>query len=260
MYQAPAWESRPQIDEIIYVYYMCISKLGWSILDQPNEDYSDSEGNLCSLNGLWTSLVTWYKTSLFSANPVPKLDLKACALETGEPLKYVWLNLAVKDQSKSDETNLELKIDDWLNIVDESAALGANSMVISPGNDLFEHTGIWSICQWAQSIHGMHVGVHIEKSTLSETELAQLSKLDGKLTCLVVDKTRPEVLETLNAYGIPIISSEIDEAICHEECTGIGHAGLCRSRWNPAEMRARRLQTEISTWKRIGDPNARYGE
>jgi radical SAM protein with 4Fe4S-binding SPASM domain len=174
------------------------------------------------IENIWKTLAKWGPKSQSIRDRIAKIDPDACQLEPDGQIKYVWLNLDSPISQDKDGSDSALKVDDWLNIVDESAALGANSMVVSSGTSISDHPGIWDICHWAQSIHGMHVGIHIQKSDLSEDELSKLSKLDRKLTCLVVDKSQLEMIEPLNAYGIPIITSKVDRAKTFEHCTESG--------------------------------------
>jgi radical SAM protein with 4Fe4S-binding SPASM domain len=168
---------------------------------------------------LWKKLAKWGNKGLFNGDTFPTVDLARCQSDLDEPLKYVWLNLATGHSENQDANHSDLNLDDWLNIIDESAALGANSMVVDSGVSLSDYPGIWKICDWAQSTHGMHVGLHVQKSNLTEEELSQLSKLHKKLTCLVVDTSNVEMLDSLNGYGIPILTSNVENAKTFEHCT-----------------------------------------
>lgn len=171
---------------------------------------------------VWRKLVTWNKNRLFVNKVASKVDLSQCPLQPNESLKYVWLNLKPTQSIEDDCCDSELKVDDWLNIIDESAALGANSMVVSAGISLSDHPMVWAISNWAQSVHGMHVGLHVQKGSLTDEELSKLGELDKKLTCLVVDKSKSEALESLNMYGIPIITSYVSKEKTKEHCTESG--------------------------------------
>ena len=174
------------------------------------------------LHALWNRYVTWSRRDRSAQKDFPVVELHDCYLQSNETLKYVWLNLRSEHDGGCESNKPELQTDEWLNIIDESAALGANSMVVSSGERLSDFPGLWKVCDWAQSIHGMHVGIHVQKSTLTEDELSQLSMLEKRLTCLVVDKSQLEMLESLNVYGIPIIASNVDKARTSKPCTESG--------------------------------------
>ncbi len=75
----------------------------------------------------------------------------------------------------------------WLSIIDEAASLGANWLVLSLRDALNKCAGVYEICQWAQRVHGMNVGLHLKGCTCPEKdEVALLRKLDRKKTKLLM--------------------------------------------------------------------------
>lgn len=127
-------------------------------------------------------------------------------------LKYLWLyvneegNLRPKDADASSHT---LEIDDWLNTIDESAALGLEWIIISVGASLSSCDSIWEIGRWAQDVHGLNVGFHITSPDLSEQEIEHLLALDPKKTHLIADESHLESLRPLEARGLQICRSNV---------------------------------------------------
>ncbi|MCH7958818.1 MAG: SPASM domain-containing protein [Candidatus Hydrogenedentes bacterium] len=132
--------------------------------------------------------------------------------ESATALKYLWLyvneegNLRPQD---GDDPSVALEIDDWLNAIDESAALGLEWIVISAGASLSSCESVWEIGRWAQEVHGLNVGIHITDPDLSEQDIEHLLSLDPAKTHLIADETHLDALRPLEARGLQICSANI---------------------------------------------------
>lgn len=122
--------------------------------------------------------------------------LKKCARNFGnnhkpETVRYLWLHFSddgfVPPQALNDDTHRKLDVDDWLNIIDESASLGAQTLIVSVSCPLSEKPEIWTVCRWAQSVHGMIVGLYTCGLDLSEEDQNRLAELEREKTRLFVD-------------------------------------------------------------------------
>lgn len=121
-----------------------------------------------------------------------KTRLKDCCRQHGSHAKpqvtYLWVCVSAKgigEQSNTGE-GPRISLHDWLNIVDESASLGANWIVLTVTTRLSQHRDIWEICRWAQDAHGMMVGLHLVEDDVNDEELALIKGLDtGKVRVLV---------------------------------------------------------------------------
>ncbi|HDP35384.1 MAG TPA: hypothetical protein ENN29_09775 [Candidatus Hydrogenedentes bacterium] len=77
---------------------------------------------------------------------------------------------------------------EWLTVVDEAASLGANWFVLSFGAPLAECGDIWDVCKWAQTAHGMMVGLHVKGSHLTRRDLSYIKALDLRKTRILARK------------------------------------------------------------------------
>lgn len=129
-----------------------------------------------------------------------------------EKIRYLWMHVCKEEPDAEDEgeERESLTVDEWLNIVDESAALGAQSLVISAGSSLSGRPEVWTVCQWAQDIHDMLVAIYVygRALPLGMNELEALAELDETKLRVVANKTYVSELEPVRARGIPIYGVE----------------------------------------------------
>jgi len=95
-------------------------------------------------------------------------------------------------------------LEEWLNVVDEAASLGATWFIVRLAGSLSAFPEIWTICQWAQDTHSMIVGLHIDVESLSEEDMAQVRQLDIEKTRLVVPRERVEKMLHIEEQGIKL--------------------------------------------------------
>lgn len=131
-----------------------------------------------------------------------------------EKIRYLWMHVCKEEENTEDggETGEaeSLTLDQWLNIVDESAALGAQSVIISAGSSLSGRPEVWAICQWAQDIHDMLVAIYVYSGAipLGSSELEALAELDETKLRVVANKAHLSELEPVRELGIPLYGVE----------------------------------------------------
>lgn len=155
-----------------------------------------------------------------AANPLGlvqeiKRGLKGAVTEfNGAPpqkVRHLWIHLSSEPSASScactgPHSNHTLSTEDWLNVVDEAAALGATTGIVSVGEPLSGWPGLWDICAWAQQSHGMIVGLHLYgDAVLDNDSMAQLRKLDPGLLRVLVPSDRLAALQFLKAQGMQIL-------------------------------------------------------
>ena len=147
--------------------------------------------------------------------------IRKCATsrETGvrhddELAKYLWINMEVRSQSSSPPSEAQaLSLEDWLNVVDEAASLGVCCIVIGVGSSLKSLPYLWEICRWAQTAHGVNVGIHACNPDLSISTMESLNTLDKEKTWLFISKKNTETMQTLQAQGFRVCAAEV----CRED-------------------------------------------
>ena len=131
----------------------------------------------------------------------------SCVSDSESPrtVKYLWLYVSKHGMGCPDETgNVPPTLEQWLNVVDEAATLGAERMVLSAQVDLAEFPDVWEIVRWAQDAHGMIVGIHIFSNEVSDEMLAQMKLLDLERLRLFVSESTVESLVRLEQEGIRV--------------------------------------------------------
>lgn len=131
-----------------------------------------------------------------------------------EAVKFIWLHVdeeGVLSKNLGDAHHPVLESSDWLNIIDESAALGAEWMVIRCGASLSQCPYLWEMCKWAQEVHRLRVGLHLTTPRLSEEDLEELTKLDPSLTYIVADDSALDSLRYLEASGVRLCAANVHE-------------------------------------------------
>jgi radical SAM protein with 4Fe4S-binding SPASM domain len=129
-----------------------------------------------------------------------------------ERVKYLWIYVSDKGISVSrapGEPERTLKLEEWLNVIDEAASLGAEWVVICVGSSLSRHPEVWQICEWAQGGHNMYVGVHVPDTELSEDDLKAIRNLDAEKTHLLVSHKAFEGLKHLEEEGIAVAVADM---------------------------------------------------
>lgn len=140
--------------------------------------------------------------------------LKDCSCGSSDTVEgditYLWicvnssgLEQGFGDKSGSGEKSLPM--DQWLNIVDEAASLGANWLVLSLSDPLAACESVWPVSKWAQQAHGMAVGLHLkEDQSISEQDLGLIGQLEPEKTRVLMRCPTKETIEALKALGIAV--------------------------------------------------------
>ncbi len=135
--------------------------------------------------------------------------LRCSEIPQPDMIRYLWIHVAddgfVPQQVRSERENHEMTVEDWLNVVDESAALGAEHVIISVGAPLAERPEVWEICRWAQSSHGMLVGIYVFGAEITREDIERLARFNREKTRLFVDSDRLDGLRYAEEeYGITL--------------------------------------------------------
>lgn len=149
---------------------------------------------------------------------------KKFAESQGAPssVKYIWIYATeegLQEGQGRGESTSPLGLDSWLNIIDESASLGAEWMIVYIGASLSECPEIWKMCEWAQNVHGLRVGIHLSSVSLSEDDVEQLTQLDTSKTYLMADQRNAESMRFLQEKGIHLIESNLRPGERVPRCT-----------------------------------------
>ena len=109
-------------------------------------------------------------------------------------VRFLWLILS--GDSAEPET------DRWLNVIDESAAVGAETLIVSVAGSLDGRTYVWDALHWACDSHDMYIGLHLFTPEISSGDLDRMAKLDSENFCLFVcsryiDDVRKQVGENI---------------------------------------------------------------
>lgn len=144
------------------------------------------------------------------------------------PIHYIWLHITPKGITKknSQQDTAPLALNDWLNLIDESAALGAKWMILYFEAHLTQNTDIWKICAWAQQIHNIRVGLHIQAPFIPDWDFAALKQLDQVLTFIVADQTTLPELTHLHDQGYTLCHANITQDDRTLPCTHT-HSIVC---------------------------------
>ncbi|MCC6143015.1 MAG: hypothetical protein IT368_04310 [Candidatus Hydrogenedentes bacterium] len=126
-----------------------------------------------------------------------------------EQVKHVWIYLCDTGDGRVSPARDPLSLDEWLNVVDESASLGAELLVISVGDKLDGMSEPWEICRWAQGTYGMTVALHLSGPSLSRKSLEALHNLDFERTRIFVNREHLSDLRELVQDGIHLAPADV---------------------------------------------------
>lgn len=136
---------------------------------------------------------------------------------------YLWIHVSESgighpDNAKNAEA--PLRLEEWLNVVDEAAAFGVTWVVITLHAPFAQFPDIWEIARWAQDTHGMRVGLHTNNEELREAEVEAIKGLDLKKTRLFVRRDIMDRLKYLEAAGIGLAPSDPQPYGHKPDCQG----------------------------------------
>ncbi len=127
-----------------------------------------------------------------------------------ERVKYLWMYVSDSGVSVSaGEPDRVLGLEEWLNVIDEAASLGAEWVVICVGAKLSGHPEVWQIAEWAQNGHNMFVGVHVADTELSDDDLKAIQNLEAEKTHLLVSGQAFDALKHLEDEGISVAIADM---------------------------------------------------
>ncbi len=138
-----------------------------------------------------------------------------------ERVRYLWLHLSGEEAHGQKEERKRLSVEEWLNVVDEAAALGVRTVIISSGAPLAEMPEVWEICDWAQNTHDMVVGIYLfgDGLPIGDGEVEAFKRLNQEQTHLFIEQEHFDKAAAVQSVGIPIHNADIfrnnsNKAIC----------------------------------------------
>ena len=126
---------------------------------------------------------------------------------SAKDVTYLWIAVSRKGVGRTVHEASDaavLSVEDWLNVVDEAASLGANWMILTVTTKLSKFPEIWDICRWAQDTHGMMVGMHLGIDEVGAGDVEQILSLNVSKLRLLVRKASLEKLAFLEKLGVEL--------------------------------------------------------
>ncbi len=137
-------------------------------------------------------------------------------------VRYIWIYVTedgIHQGRQAADERARLSVDEWLNIIDEAASLGAEWMVVYIGACPAQAPEIWRMCEWAQDAHDLQVGLHLSSACLSEDDIEQLTQLEPKKTCLLAERELHPSFHFLEDRGIRLIEATVRPEDRDTPCT-----------------------------------------
>jgi radical SAM protein with 4Fe4S-binding SPASM domain len=152
--------------------------------------------------------------------------LKGCLERNGaypNGITYLWAHVSdagFAQPETAPERNVHPTLEEWLNVIDEAAALGVNWLVLSlnTGLSAAEETG--EICRWAQETHAMNVGIHVLSGELNAKDIAILNRLDPRKTRIIVKQHLMDTLAHLEEKGVKLMAADPQPYGVKPDCQG----------------------------------------
>ncbi len=167
------------------------------------------------------------KEALFALPKDFKNALSNCRTQAEkDPAKdvtYLWIAVSGESFGRAGQEKggpAALSVEDWLNVVDESASLGANWVVFTLTTRLSQFSEIWTICQWAQDTHGMTVGLHLGVDEVTEEDMQHLLSLNLDKLRLLVRSESIEKLAFLESRGVTLWTANPQPNGAKPNCQG----------------------------------------
>lgn len=150
--------------------------------------------------------------AIFGTAKVLKKRINECSQEEyisgREEVVYLWACVNSRgfcSHSQGAETSAEpLSIDQWLNVVDEAATLGANWLVLTVSDPLHQCPDVWTLSQWAQDTYDMTVGLHPKEGGLCPEDMKAVAQLDLENTRLLLREEWVEARDLAEKAGITV--------------------------------------------------------
>lgn len=136
----------------------------------------------------------------------------ACAAQrerAGDPTRarYLWIHMSEKGPQHESATSQtpRLSLEDWLNVIDEASSLGVSWLIVWVGDSLCSCPDASRICQWAQDMHGMRVGLHFNRGMICAEDVQLLkSHLKPASTYLFVEAEHRETAQPVEKAGFSV--------------------------------------------------------
>ena len=151
------------------------------------------------------------KENLFALPKDFKNALSNCRTQAesgaAKDVSYLWIAVSKDSFGNAGQESrgaAALSVEDWLNVVDESASLGVNWVVLTLTTKLSHFSEIWTICQWAQDTHGMMVGIHLAVDEVTDADTQHLLSLNPEKLRLLVRSESLEKLAFLKDKGVTL--------------------------------------------------------
>lgn len=152
-----------------------------------------------------SSAVEALPLELFSLGRRIRQGLARCSREAAcrekDDVFYLWL------QTEPVEGAPSLTSDQWMNIIDEAAALGVNWLVLTVGTCGESRRGLAGLGRWAHEAHGMVVCLHARCGEISAEEREMLLELPRESTFLLVDPEYRASFSELAQSGVCVDSA-----------------------------------------------------
>ncbi len=145
-------------------------------------------------------------------------------IDSGGNVQYLWIHLPGSvdvngSPVPSDDSERHLTLDEWLDIIDESASVGTRTLIVSVGVPLADQTQLGTIGEWSQVAHEMLVGIHRYGGPLTANDTVVISKLKPEKTRLFLDEEYLDSAESVAQCGVRIYSAQgWDEGIETPKC------------------------------------------
>ncbi|HNZ47853.1 MAG TPA: hypothetical protein PLZ53_00630 [Candidatus Hydrogenedentes bacterium] len=127
-------------------------------------------------------------------------------IKSDEQVVYLWACVTrtgfCNHSKDTDHPIAPLTLEDWLNVVDESATLGANWLILTVGDPLHLCPDVWELSRWAQESYGMTVGLHPKNGGLCAEDLEAIKQLDINNTRLLLREEWTDARKLAENEGI----------------------------------------------------------
>jgi radical SAM protein with 4Fe4S-binding SPASM domain len=120
---------------------------------------------------------------------------------SGDDIRYLWIDAAHLDATQTTPVDVpsSLTVEEWLNVIDEAAALGVNWLVISLHQCCDAGEAVGEMFRWAQQTYGMNTALHTRCSGLDPSAGELLRQLDPQLTYVFVCRDHLDAWKQLEA-------------------------------------------------------------
>ena len=111
-------------------------------------------------------------------------------------------------------------------MIDEAAARGANTFIVSVTGELEKRDLLVPLCGWAQDTYDMLIGIHVREPALSKDDLGVFDSLDPKRTHILACESLIKSMAAYDDAGFGLIAAdELSECDDGDDCALPGN--LC---------------------------------